>query len=150
VNDLVKAWLATPLYLSGAWALLISYQLFTQTALETVINLINLYWPSLATQLSSRLDMIVFIYAFTWVFVLTSAMPSVVLGNKRSILLQYFAVLVLTLSSLFVVDFLASYGINVESIFSLAGLFKNPYFAILYLAAPYLLMISIDFWRSSS
>lgn len=53
---------------------MISYQLFTETAIETVMDFISGYWPSLALQLNSRLDMIVFIYAFTWIFVLSSAM----------------------------------------------------------------------------
>jgi len=48
-------------------------------------------------------------------------MPAIVLGKgKESILLQYFLILALTLSALFVQDFLASYGINVEAILGLA------------------------------
>ena len=65
--------------------------------------------------------MIVFIYVFTRIFVLSSAMPAIVLGKgKESILLQYFLILALTLSALFVQNFLASYGINVEAILGLA------------------------------
>ena len=75
-------------------------------------------------------------------------MPNVVLGKgKESILLQYFLVLALTLSALFVQSFLSSY---VERIFGLAALFKNAYFAIFYLSAPYLLMIAYDIQVSRS
>ena len=102
----------------------------------------------MALQLNSRLDLIVFIYAFTWIFVLSSAMPNVVLGKgKESILLQYFLVLALTLSALFVQNFLSSY---VEGVFGFATFFKNPYFAIFYLSAPYLLMIAYDIQVSRS
>ncbi len=147
----MKEWIATPLYLSGAWALMITYQLFTQTAITTVINEVNYYWPSVATWLNSKVDTIVFVYAFTWVFVLSSAIPSVVLGGKRSVILQFFVVLILTLTALSVKDLLAIYGgVNVEKIYSLVVLFQNPYFAIVYLAAPYLVMIEIDLLKSDA
>lgn len=38
VAYLVKAFLATPAYLSIAWALMVSYQIFTQTAVTTVVT----------------------------------------------------------------------------------------------------------------
>ena len=146
----MREWIATPLYLSGAWALMISYQLFTQTALETVINFIKYYWPSVGIWLNFRLDVIVFVYSLTWAFVLSSALPSVVLGNKKSVLIQFFLVLILTLSALSIKDILVIYNINVDNILSLAVFFKNIYVAIIYLAAPYLLMIEIDLLRSDS
>ena len=80
-------------------------------------------------------------------FFLSSAIPSVVLGKKRSVLIQFFVVMLLTVSALFVGDLLFSYGINVNSILGLVVFFKNPFFAILYLAAPYLVMIEIDLLR---
>jgi hypothetical protein len=36
---LVKAALVTPVYLSVAWVLMVSYQIFTQTAVETVVTI---------------------------------------------------------------------------------------------------------------
>ncbi|MGQ9782259.1 MAG: hypothetical protein ACUVQ8_08510 [Nitrososphaeria archaeon] len=147
----LREWIATPLYLSGAWTLMITYQLFTQTAITTVTNEINYYWPSIAAWLNSRMDMIIFIYAFTWVFVLSSAIPSVVLAGKKSVILQFFVVLFLTLTAVFVKDALAIYvGINVENIYELVVFFQNPYFAVVYLAAPYLLMLEIDLLKSDT
>jgi len=40
-----KSALVTPLYISVAWILLITYQLFTQTAVSTVVSYIKVFWP---------------------------------------------------------------------------------------------------------
>ena len=84
MSSLVKAALMTPAYLSVAWVLMVSYQIFTQTAVETVVTSLNLYFPTVGAWLLLRMDMIVFIYAFAWVFVLSSIIPTLILGKERS------------------------------------------------------------------
>ncbi len=74
----------TPLYLSVAWTLMISYQLFTQTAVTTVVESLYVSWPAVGRWLLSRLDMIVFICAFAWVFVLSSVVPPLILGKTAA------------------------------------------------------------------
>jgi hypothetical protein len=64
VATLGKAAFAAPIYISVAWTLMISYQLFTQTAVTTLVTQINTFIPSIGFWLSSRIDMVVFIYAF--------------------------------------------------------------------------------------
>jgi len=140
-----KAAIATPLYLSVAWSLMISYQLFTQTAVATVIAALSTIWPSVAAWMSTRSETIIFIYAFAWVFVLSSVIPSVLLGKGRSVLIQFIVCLTLTFAAFLIQDWLAAYaGRPIDQLFSLATLFQNPILATGYLLMPYVLMISLD------
>lgn len=140
-----KAALATPLYLSFAWILMVSYQLFTQMAVTTVIMHIETFWPSVGAWLASRIDMMVFIYAFAWVFLLSSAIPSVILGKERGVLAQFFVCLIITFAAFVVQDILTTYrGGPIDQLFSVAVLFRNPFLAVGYLLIPYILMLILD------
>jgi hypothetical protein len=141
----MKASLLTPMYLSFSWVLTVSYQLFTDTAVKSIATFIDLSWPAAGAWLNSNVETIIFIYAFTWIFVLSSVIPSVILGKERSILIQYAVVLALTLIAFFMADILQVVaGIQVTQIFEAANLFKNPIIAGAYLAVPYLFMIGFD------
>ncbi len=95
--------------------------------------------------LNSNVETIVFIYAFTWIFVLSSVIPSVILGKERSIFIQYAVVLTLTLIAFFMAGILqAVAGIHVKQIFEAATFLKNPILVGVYLAIPYLFMIGLD------
>jgi hypothetical protein len=149
VACLVRAALATPAYLSVAWALMVSYQIFTETAVKTVVNSIGVYSPLLGNWLSFRIDMIVFIYAFAWVFVLSSIIPSLILGKERSVIVQFIVCLGLTLSALVLIDILKGYGWDFTNQTVLLAnpylqIFANLFFAAFYLSLPYLLMLGID------
>jgi len=140
-----KAALITPLYVSVAWTLMVSYQLFTQIAVTAVTTYIDVLWPLVGAWLVSRMDMLVFIHAFAWVFLLSSAIPSVILGKGRGVLIQFFVCLALTFSAFVVQDVLFTYGGgSIGQIFSLAVLFNNPFLAMGYLSLPYLLMLGLD------
>jgi len=143
--SLGKAAVVTPLYISVAWTLMVSYQLFTQTAVTTVTQYIDTFWPVVGTWLVSRMDMLVFIHAFAWVFLLSSAIPSVILGKGRGVLVQFFVCLTLTFSAFIVQDIITTYqNRSIGQIFSLEALFHNPFLAIGYLSLPYLLMLAFD------
>lgn len=138
------AWI-TPLYISVAWTLMVSYQLFTQTAVTTVTDYIEMFWPSVGAWLVSRIDMIVFVYAFAWVFLLSSAIPSAILGKERGVLIQFFVCLTLTFMAFVIQDVLTTYGgRQIDQIFSLVALFRNPFLAVGYLLIPYILMLALD------
>ncbi|MEM2915060.1 MAG: hypothetical protein QXH91_06660 [Candidatus Bathyarchaeia archaeon] len=141
-----KAALTTPLYISVAWILMISYQLFTQIAVTTVVENITLFHPSFGTWLASRIDMIVFIYAFAWVFVLSSVIPSAILGKERSVLVQFFVILTLTFLAFVIRDALTVMFNceTIDQIFSLGVLFHDLLLAAGYLSMPYLLMLILD------
>lgn len=141
----MKAGLAAPLYLSVSWVLTVSYQLLTNTAVESVGAQIGLVWPSAALWIYSNLETITFIYAFTWIFVLSSVIPSMIVGKERGVIAQYIVVLALSLLAFFMPDILfASFGIQVEDLVSSAAILQNIFVAILYLSAPYLFMLGLD------
>ncbi len=143
--SLGKAVLVTPLYISVAWTLMVSYQLFTQTAVTTVTTYIDTFWPLVGEWLTLRMDMLVFIHAFAWVFLLSSAIPSVILGKGRGVLVQFFVCLTLTFSAFIVHDIITTYeNRSIGQIFSLEALFHNPFLALGYLSLPYLLMLGFD------
>jgi len=136
-----------PLYISVAWTLMVSYQFFTQTSVMAVIAYVNAFWPSVGEWLVSRMDMIVFIHAFAWVFLLSSAIPSIILGKERGVLVQFSVCLIITLLAFVLQDALTAFGGGlIGQIFSLAILFRNPFLATCYLLIPYLLMIGFDIY----
>ena len=137
----------TPLYISAVWVLLISYQLFTQTAVVSVLSYLNVSWPStLSEWLVSREELIIFIHGFAWVFVLSSVIPSVLLGKERSVILQFLVCLILTLISLSIRDIfpLLYEGQINDQILNVSVLLCDPVFAGIYLSAPYFLMLFLD------
>ena len=144
---MVKLIWATPVYLSVAWALMISYQLFTETAVKTIVAGIGLVFPSAGFWLGSRIDMIVVINAFAWVFVLSSVIPSVIIGKERSILFQFFVCLILTVVSFVILDAIQNIaGPLLDQIHGASFLFSNLFFAVLYLSLPYIVMFGIDWY----
>jgi len=145
VTALGKAAWATPMYISVAWTLMISYQLFTQTAVTTIVTSVNTLLPSVGFWLSSRMDIVIFVYSFAWVFVLSSAIPGVILGKERGVLVQFFVCLTLTFLALITVDILEGYGAaSLNQLLGLSFIFNNLVIASLYLALPYILMIALD------
>jgi hypothetical protein len=145
VATLGKAVFITPLYLSVAWTLMISYQLFTETAVTTLVTQLNTFVPTVGLWLATRVDMVVFIYAFAWTFVLSSVIPSLLLGKERSVLVQFFVCLTLTFLAFVLLDVLQNYaGTSLAQLLSFSFLFANPILAGFYLALPYIVMIGLD------
>ena len=145
MTTLGKAVFVTPLYLSVAWTLMISYQLFTETAVTTLVAQINTLMPSIGFWLISRVDLVVVFYSFAWVFVLSSVIPALLLGKERGVLVQFFVCLTLTFLAFVLLDVLELYaGTSLAQLLSFAFIFTNPIIATLYLALPYIVMIGLD------
>lgn len=141
----MRAAILTPLYLSVSWVLTVSYQLFTETAVKTLAFNVNFLSPTASTMLTSNIDMIVFIYAFTWIFVLSSVIPSLLLGKERSVLTQYFVCLILSFLAFTIQSILVTYGGGqVQQLFSVSTFLSNPILAVAYLAIPYIVMLGLD------
>jgi hypothetical protein len=140
-----KATLMTPLYVSVAWTMMVSYQIFTQTAVSTVLTSFKVLWSAAGEWLLLRMDMVIFVYAFAWIFVLSSVIPSLLLGKERSVLLQFFVCLMLAFVAFFVQDSLNIY-MNSQSqvLLGIAFLLGNPLFAVGYLSMPYVAMLALD------
>ena len=146
VCNLGRAALTAPLYVSLAWSLIISYQLFTQTAVYSLSNFLNSLWPTIGSLLTPRIETVVFIHAFAWIFVLASVIPSAILGKGRSVLLQFFLCLTLALVAVsveHVFTFILGADTRME-VQTLSGAFMNPVIASLYLSAPYVFMLYLD------
>lgn len=141
-----KSALAAPVYVSVAWTLVISYRLFTHTAVMSVITSLNAFLPSISRLLVIRMDAVVFVNAFAWIFFLSSIMPSLILGRGRSALIQFLVCLSLTLVALWIEDPLTLVAGRqlVNYIESLSIWLQNPVLAALYLSAPYLFMFFLD------
>jgi hypothetical protein len=123
----------------------VTYQLFTDTAVKTLAVYVTFLSPAIATWITQNMDLIVFIYAFTWIFVLSSVIPSLLLGKKRGVLVQYTVCLILAVLALSIQGLLIAYsGFDISQMFSAAALLSNPVLAGLYLAVPYLVMLSLD------
>ncbi|MBS7620716.1 hypothetical protein KEJ32_01100 [Candidatus Bathyarchaeota archaeon] len=138
------AW-QVPLYVSVAWILMVGYQMFTESAVKSIINFINVFCPFVGEWLISRIGMMVFVSAFAWVFVLSSVIPSVILGKERSVLIQFFVCLTLTFLAFIALDFLSAQGGHVINyMLSFATLLENPFVALAYLSMPYIIMPVID------
>jgi len=141
-----KAALTAPLYISIAWSLIISYQLFTQTAVYSLIYFLNVFSPSAGEFIISRISTIVFVHTFAWIFVLSSVIPSIILGKGRSVLLQFFLCLTVTFVAVSVEDILTLImgAEPTAQVQNMAILFQNPIVAGVYLSAPYLTMLYLD------
>jgi len=140
-----KATLMTPLYVSVAWTMMVTYQIFTQTAVSTVLTFFNVLWPAAGEWLILRMDMIIFVYAFSWVFVLSSVIPSLLLGKKRSVLVQFFVCLMLAFVAFIVQDSMNVYMSSQSQVLvGVAFLLGNPFLALVYLSMPYVVMLAID------
>jgi len=124
---------------------MISYQLFTETAVTTLVTQMDTFLPSIGIWLASRVDMVVFVYAFAWTFVLSSVIPALILGKERGVLVQFFVCLTLTFLTFVLLDVLQNYaGTSLAQLLSFAFVFSNPIIAGLYLAMPYIVMIGLD------
>ena len=124
---------------------MISYQLFTETAVTTLVTQINTFIPTIGFWLTSRVDLVVVFYSFAWVFVLSSVIPSILLGKERGVLVQFFVCLTLTFLTFVLLDILEIYaGTSLAQLLSFAFLFSNPILATLYLSLPYIVMIGLD------
>ena len=122
-----------------------SYQLFTKITVDSITILIGNYLPTIGAWMASRLDLIVFIHSFAWIFLLSSFIPSVLLGKQRGVLVQFTLCLTLALLANIIQGAVtdASNG-PLDQIFGLGTLLRNPLLAASYMSLPYLLMAWFD------
>lgn len=135
-------------YLFLAWILMVSYQIFTQTALTTVAFSLNGSVPLLASWINSNANVPIFVCSFAWMFVLSSLISIVMFGKERRLTIQFIVSLALTLtgSALLGLFHLAGLDLSNPSFFSKPSnlLFGNVFFAFFYLALPFIFMVAVD------
>ena len=137
------------LYLVLAWVFLVSYQIFTQSALTTLTSSLGSSFPALASLIGSNVSLVVFICSFAWMFVLSSLVSIIMFGKERRLTVQFMVSLALTLTGSALLGLLHLTGLDLSNtnFFSkpFTLLFGNVLFAFLYLALPFIFMLAIDF-----
>lgn len=140
-----KGAFVAPFYVSVAWTGMVTYQMFTQTAVSTALTLWSALWPAAAEWLLLKVDMIIFVYAFAWVFVMSSVIPSLLLGKKKSVLVQFFLCLAIASVAFVIQDFVnAQWSKQSTILLSAMSLLSNPLFAMAFLSLPFVFMLVID------
>jgi hypothetical protein len=120
------------LYLVLAWILMVSYQIFTQSALYTLTSSLGNSVPDLALLIGSNVNLVVFICSFAWMFVLSSLVSVIMFGRERRLTIQFMVSLALTLT-----------GSALSGLLHLTGLdLTNPNF----LSRPFTLMFGNVFF----
>jgi len=140
-----KATLLTPVYMSVAWTLMTTYQLFTEITVNTITAFMAGLVPVVGTWMAAKIDLIVFIHSFAWIFLLSSFIPGVLLGKKRGVLVQFGVCLSLAVLANVVQGAIAGATAGpLDQILGLAPLFGNPLLAAVYMSLPYALMAWFD------
>jgi hypothetical protein len=122
-----------------------SYQLFTKITVDSITIFIGNYLPTIGAWMASRLDLIVFIHSFAWIFLLSSFIPSVLLGKQRGVLVQFALCLTLALLANIIQGAVTDISNGpLDQIFGLGTLLRNPLLAASYMSLPYLLMAWFD------
>jgi hypothetical protein len=145
---LARKIIVTALYLTIAWTLMVSYQIFTPTALASVAVGLSGSVPMVASWLSSSADLAVFICGFAWMFVLSAMVSTLMFGKERRLSIQFLVSLVLTLAGSTLLGVLGGVELNLSDPSKLSGpftwIFGNSFFAGFYLALPFIFMLALD------
>jgi hypothetical protein len=140
--------LLTALYLALAWVLMVTYQIFTQTALATAAASLATAAPLVASWLSSSSDLASFICSFAWMFVLSAVFSTLMFGKERRLSIQFLVSLGLTLVGSTLLGALSNVGVDLSNTNILSGpaavFVGNAAFSWFYLALPFIVMLVID------
>jgi hypothetical protein len=136
------------IYLVLAWVLMVSYQIFTQSALTTVTSSLGGTIPDLASAIDSNADTAIFICSFAWMFVLSALISIIMFGKERRLTIQFIVSLALTLTGSALLGLLHGAGLDISNPSILSQpftlLFGNVFFAFFYLALPFIFMVAVD------
>lgn len=142
----------TAAYLIVAWALMVSYQIFTQTAVTNVATALTGPAPIVADWLnsSSTSAIVTFVCGFAWMFVLSAIAQSLMFGKERRLSIQFLVSLALTAAGSVMLELLKAANVNLADPNVLSGpftaVFGNAAFATFYLTLPFIFMLVMD-WR---
>lgn len=136
------------IYLILAWILVVSYQIFTQSALTTVASSLGGLTPGLASFINSKAELATFICSFAWMFVLSSLISILMFGKERRLTIQFLVSLALTLTGSALLGLLNLVGLDLSNPNVLSHpfilLFSNAFFGFFYLTLPFIFMVAVD------
>jgi hypothetical protein len=131
-------------YLFLAWLLMVSYQIFTQSALTTLASSV----PLLASWINNNADLTGFVCSFAWMFVLSALISVIMFGKERRLTIQFLVSLALTLTGSALLGLLHGVGVDISNPSVLSSpfqvVFGNVFFAFFYLALPFIFMVAVD------
>lgn len=140
--------IVTAVYLTIAWTLMVSYQIFTKTALASVAVGLSGSLPMGASWLNTRSDLAVFICGFAWMFVLSAMVSTLMFGKERRLSIQFLVSLLLTIAGSTLLGALGGVGLDLSDPNMLSSpftwIFGNGFFAGFYLALPFIFMLALD------
>lgn len=127
-----------PLYIVFSWFLIAAFVLFTEAVVETLFHPLTVDYPLESQFLVSTITLV---NIFAGLFVLTSAIPSLMLKG-RSILLQFLMIVPLVV----VIELLRTYGDKL-AFFPYVDLIvrQNPIIAAIHFVAPYIFLLYLHF-----
>jgi hypothetical protein len=142
---LARRFAITAIILIAAWFLMLSYQIFTETALTTIAG----SFPFLASSLNSNIAVAAFVCSFAWMFVLSSVISNLLFGQQKRIFTQFLIGLILTVTAAAIFEGLKTVGFDLSNPNTLlsssyAQIFRNDIFAFFYLSLPFIFMIVVD------
>jgi hypothetical protein len=128
---------------------MVSYQIFTQSAINTLAATLGGPVPVLASWLSSGSASAAFICGFAWMFVLSAVVETLMFGKEKRLSFRFLVSLGLTLAGSVLLGLLSLVGLDLSNPSVLSGpftmLFGNAFFALFYLASPFIFMLAMDF-----
>jgi hypothetical protein len=146
---LARGILVTSILLAAAWVLMLTYQIFTKTALTTMASSLNGAVPYLASTLNQNISLAVFICSFAWMFVLSTVISNLIFGQQRRIFIQFLIGLALTLTASALFDAAKWFGYDLSNPKTLlanryAQVFNSALFSAFFLSLPFVFMIAMD------
>jgi hypothetical protein len=136
------------IYLVSAWVLMVSYQIFTKSALSTFASALSGSVPSVALWINSNASAAIFVCSFAWMFVLSAVISTIMFGRERRLTIQFLVSLALTLMGSALLSALNLAGLDLSNPNVLSSpasmLFGNVFFAFFYLALPFIFMVAVD------
>jgi hypothetical protein len=144
-----RSLLVTAILLIVAWLLMLSYQIFTKTALTTIASGLGGYSSASASALSSNINIAAFVCSFAWMFVLSSVISGLIFGQQKRIFIQFLIGLILTVTASAIFDGFKIMGYDLSNPNTLlsnpfAKVLGNGALAFFYLALPFIFMIAVD------
>ena len=141
--------LTTCIILTIAWLLMLSYQIFTETALTALAASLHRTSSFIASAITANINLFTFICSFAWMFVLSSIISNLIFGKQRRFSIQFLISLFLTLAATAIIGTFKTFGIDLSNPNTLlqnplARVFNNSLFAFFYLSLPFIFMIALD------
>jgi hypothetical protein len=148
---MARSFTVTASLLAVAYILMVSYQVFAQNALGSVVEALKNINPVLTSILDSGSgsQIIVFVCSFAWMFVLSATVSKLMFGRERRLSVQFLVSFALTLTGAALLYLLQNVlGVNLSdpSVLSKPFLvvFDNAIFSFFYLTLPFIVMVALD------